>query len=121
LASYIVAQDARGLIRFIETGIGGQLSFEKTDADGRLSHAEVKVADSFVMIGEKPSGRPAFPAMLHLYVDDPDAAYLRALAAGSTPVRAPGDSADGLRRGGVKDPWGNEWWFSAPVKPSVES
>jgi PhnB protein len=117
LAPYLVAKDARGLIRFIEKAIGGKLSFEVSGPDGGLVHAEVKIADGLLMIGERPPGRENFPAMLHLYVADTDAAHRRATDAGATNVREPGDSGDGLRRGGVRDSWGNEWWFSAPVKP----
>jgi PhnB protein len=118
LATYVVAQDARGLIRFIEQAIGGRLSFEVTDPEGRLAHAEVRIADSYLMIGEKPPGRDAFPAMLHLYVDDANAAYRKAVDAGAEGVREPVDSGDGVRRGGVRDSWGNEWWFSSTAKPS---
>jgi PhnB protein len=120
LAPYIVAHDARGLIRFIEHAIGGRLSYEVTDGDGGIAHAEVRIADGFVMIGEQPNGRDPFPAMLHLYVEDSDAAYQRAREAGGIGVREPTDSPDGLRRGGVRDSWGNEWWFSSPVKPVGE-
>lgn len=118
LAPYLLANDARGLIRFIEQAIGGSLSFEVSDKDGRLVHAEVKIADGLVMIGEMPPGRDTFPAMLHLYVADSDASYRRAVAAGATSVREPSNSDDGLRRGGVRDAWENEWWFSAPSPPS---
>jgi PhnB protein len=117
IAPYIVARDARGLIRFIEQAIGGRLSFEISDPAGSLAHAEVKITDGLVMIGEQPKERDRFPAMLHLYVDDSDAAFRRALEAGAVSVREPTDSPDGLRRGGVRDSWGNEWWFSSPVKP----
>lgn len=116
LAPYLVATDARGLIRFIEHAIGGRLSFEVSGADGRLVHAEVRIADGFVMIGEKPSDRNPFPAMIHLYVEDADKAYRRALESGATSVRMPVAADDGLRRGGVRDPWGNEWWFSSPSR-----
>jgi PhnB protein len=116
LAPYLVAHDARGLIAFIEKGIGGKLSFEVTDPQGRLAHAEVRVADGLVMIGEQPPGRSVFTAMLHLYVRDANAAFRQAVAAGAVAVREPGDSGDGLRRGGVRDAWGNEWWFSSPVE-----
>jgi PhnB protein len=116
LATYLVALDARGLIRFIELAIGGRQSFEISAPDGRLAHAEVTIADGLLMIGEKPADRGTFPAMLHLYVDDADAAYHRAIDAGATMVREPGESGDGLRRGGVRDSWGNEWWFSSPAK-----
>jgi PhnB protein len=118
LVPYLVAQDARGLIRFIEQAVGGKLSFEMSDAEGRLAHAEMKISDGLLMIGEKPVGRDSFPAMLHLYVSDSDAAYRRAIDAGATGVREPGDSGDGLRRGGVRDSWGNEWWFSSPAAPA---
>jgi PhnB protein len=115
LAPYLVAKDARGLISFIERAIGGKLSFEQTGPDGKLAHAELQIADGLVMIGEAAPGREAFPAMLNLYVDNSDASYRRALAAGATSVREPGDR-NGLRRGGVRDSWGNEWWFSSPTK-----
>jgi PhnB protein len=118
LAPYLSVSDARGLVKFIERGIGGTLTFHEQGPDGRLAHAEVQVADGLVMLSDTPSGRPSFPAMLHLYVPDSDEAYRRALAAGATSVRAPADAPDGLRRGGVRDPWGNEWWFSAPTRPA---
>jgi len=113
LAPYIVARDARGLIRFIEEGIGGRLTFEHQDSAGRLGHAEMRIADGLVMIGEAPAGREPFPAMLHVYVDDARVACRRAIAAGASSVREPVTLDDGLLRGGVKDVWGNEWWFSS--------
>jgi PhnB protein len=118
LAAYVVAEDARGLIRFIEQAIGGRLSYEVSDAEGLLRHAEVQIADGILMIGEKPAGRDPFPAMLHLYVDDAHVAFRRAVDAGAKSVREPADAGDGTHRGGVCDPWGNEWWFSSPGKPS---
>ncbi|MGP8072672.1 MAG: VOC family protein [Thermoplasmata archaeon] len=118
LSPYIVAgEDAHGLIQFIEKGIGGKLVLEMSGPDGRLAHAEVMIADGKVMIGEAPAGRGPFPSMIHIYVDDADAAYHRALGAGATSARVPGESGDGLRRGGVRDSWGNEWWFSSLVQP----
>ena len=117
LAPYLVAHDVVGLLRFIEEGVGGSVSFRGAEPDGRLSHVEVRIADGLVMIGESPPGRFPFPAMLHLYVDDADAAYGRALRAGATSIRPPGDAPDGDRRGGVRDRWGNEWWFTRPPPP----
>lgn len=114
LATYLVTRNPAGLIRFIEEGIGGTAGFRAVDSDGRIGHAEMRIADSVVMLGGAPPDRPEFPAMLHLYVDDVNSAYTRALRAGATSVREPSDQPDGLRRGGVKDPFGNEWWFSGP-------
>jgi PhnB protein len=117
LAPYLAVHDAVGLVHFIERGIGGKLTYSEEDAEGRLVHAEVQVADSLVMVAETPSGRPVFNGMIHLYVPDADAAFRRALDAGGTTVRGPTDAPDGDRRGGVKDAWGNEWWFTRPRNP----
>jgi PhnB protein len=114
IAPYIVARDASALIRFLEAGLGGRVGFLERGPDGGLAHAEVLISDGLVMIGEAPPGRNPFPAMVHLYVPDADAAFTRAVGAGATAVRPPTDVDDGDRRGGVRDPWGNEWWFTRP-------
>ena len=114
LAPYLLVENAAGLARFIQEGIGGTPGFQELDENGKFVHLEFRVADSVVMIADAPSGRAPFPAMLHLYVTDADAAYHRALTAGATSVRAPSDAGDG-RRGGVRDAWGNEWWFTRPL------
>ncbi len=112
LAPYLTTHDATGLIRFIESGIGGRVTFLVRDDEGRVAHAEVRIADGVVMLGENPADRPPFPAMIHLYVPDADAAHQRALGAGAVSVRDPSDGGGGDRRGGVRDAWGNEWWFT---------
>ncbi|MGA8542235.1 MAG: VOC family protein [Thermoplasmata archaeon] len=112
LAPYLVVKDASGLAQFLEKALGGRLSFEEKDPSGRVVHSEVQIADGLVMIGDVPEGHPTVPAMIHLYVTDADAAYQRALKAGASSVRAPEDAPDGDRRGGVKDAWGNQWWFT---------
>ncbi len=115
LAPYIVARDAPGLASFLERALGGQLGFVGRGPDGRPNHLEVRIADAVVMIGEAPPGASPFPAMVHLYVPDADAAYRRALDAGAISVRPPAVAPDGDRRGGVKDAWGNQWWFGTPA------
>lgn len=116
LAPYLVVDNAAGLARFIEKGVGGTRGFEERTEDGKFNHLEFRIADSVVMIADAPEDHGPFPAMIHLYVPDSDAAYQRALEAGATSVRAPRDAPDG-RRGGVRDGWGNEWWFTGPVIP----
>lgn len=113
LAPYLVVNDAPGMIEFLEKGLGGILTFESKGEDGQVHHAEVRIADSLVMLAEGPEEH-RFPAMVHVYVDDADAAYRRAVTAGAKNVRAPEDQADGDRRGGVQDRWGNQWWFTRP-------
>lgn len=118
LAPYLVVTDSPGLIRFLETGLGATLTFQVKGPDGKVVHSEVRLGDSNVMIGERSERFGAFLAMLHLYVPDALRAHERAVRAGATSVRAPTDGGDGSVRGGVKDAWGNEWWFTTtPARP----
>jgi PhnB protein len=116
LAPYLVVPDATALCRFLEAAVGGRKTYEQKSPEGRVVHAEVRVADGLVMIGEAPPGSPPFPGMIHLYLADPEAAHRAAVAAGGTSVREVVATPDGTRRGGVQDPWGNQWWFSSLPK-----
>lgn len=116
LAPYLLVNDATSFTRFLESGLGGKLTFEVRTSDGIIHHAEVCIADSVVMFADPPKGHAPFPAMLHLYLPDVDAAYSKAIEAGAIPLRAPTVERDGDRRGAVRDAWGNEWWLTTPPK-----
>lgn len=80
--------------------------------DGRVMHAEVRIGDSIVMLGE-PSGQwSPMPSALYLYVADCDAHYQRALKAGGISVAEPANQIYGDRHCGVRDPAGNLWWIA---------
>jgi PhnB protein len=68
--------------------------------------AEVRVGDSMVMVAQAGEREP-FPAFLYIYVDDADAAYRRALAAGAVSLEPPLDTPYGDRRAMVRDPFDN--------------
>jgi uncharacterized glyoxalase superfamily protein PhnB len=78
-------------------------------------HAEIKIGDSIVMMGEGGEGGKQFPAMLYLHLDDVDAVYQRAIQAGAKPVREPADQVYGDRVGGVEDAFGNQWWIATHI------
>ena len=80
--------------------------------DGTVMHAEVRIGDSRIMMGTARDEWPAMPAFLHLYLPDAEAAYRKAVAAGATSVQEPKDEFYGDRTCGVKDPFGNLWWFA---------
>jgi NAD(P)-dependent dehydrogenase (short-subunit alcohol dehydrogenase family) len=54
----------------------------------------------------------AMPTMIHLYVENADELYDRALQAGATSMMEPRDEFYGDRSAGVKDPTGNQWWIA---------
>jgi uncharacterized glyoxalase superfamily protein PhnB len=68
--------------------------------------AEVRIGDSLVMVSSA-GARERFPAFLYVYVDDADAAFRRALAAGATTLEEPLDTPYGDRRAMVRDPFDN--------------
>ena len=65
-----------------------------------------------MMVGEASEDFPGMRSSYYLYVDNADAAMLRALQAGATQVMAVEDKPYGDRQGGVKDMHGNLWWLS---------
>ena len=77
--------------------------------DGTLMHAEVKIGNSIVMVGEARDGCQPMPSTLYLYVPDADAVYKRALQAGATSTMEPANQFWGDRMAAVKDPTGNQW------------
>jgi PhnB protein len=113
---YLVVPGAPDVIEFLKQVFGAEEMFRMAGPDGRVMHAEVRVGDSIIMMGEVPEGEAARPAMIHLYLEDVDAAYARALAAGATAVAEPKDQFYGDRSGGVEDAAGNRWWIATHVR-----
>lgn len=89
--------------------------------DGTVMHAEVKIGDSFVMMGEPTGEFGPMPSSIYLYVEDCDKVYERAVEAGAVSLMKPADMLTGERYGGVKDPAGNIWWVATHIEdPSKE-
>jgi PhnB protein len=116
VSPYLVVPDAATFIDFMTQALGATEVRRFANADGGIMHAEVRIGDSVIMLGDAAGGSRSWTAMLHVYVADCDASYKRAVDAGCTPVREPSDNPDGDRRGGVDDKWGNQWWFATHVK-----
>jgi uncharacterized glyoxalase superfamily protein PhnB len=110
---YIVVAGVAQLIDFAKQAFDAKEVHVSKRPDGTIMHAEVKIGDSIVMMGESPEKK--FPAMLHLYVEDVDAVYQRALAAGAKSMREPADQPYGDRSGGVEDAFGNQWWLATHI------
>ena len=109
---YLVVPRVAEVIDFLKQAFGAEEMFRMPRPDGAIAHAEVRIGDSMVMMGEPMGDFQPMPAMIHLYVDDADAMYKLALEAGATSVREPTDQFYGDRSAGVKDPAGNQWWIA---------
>ncbi|MDX1396452.1 MAG: VOC family protein [Gemmatimonadota bacterium] len=117
VSPYLVTRDAQRVIDFLVAVLDAEPLRRYDRPDGSIMHAELRIDDTVVMIGEATDETTVVPCHLHVYVPDVDAAYERALARGaesvSPPTRKEGESD---RRGGVVDPAGNSWWFSTQLE-----
>lgn len=111
ITPYLAVREAKELIEFVTEAFGADGAVHGTGSEGGI-HAEYKIGDSMVMIGGGSSwrGQPNLAA-LHIYVDDVDAVYRRALKAGATSMQAPVED-HGERVACVKDLSGNEWYIA---------
>lgn len=109
---YLVVVDVEGLLAFVEEAFGARETFRTTGEAGG-AHVEVRLGDSMLMIGggARSAGHER-TAMLFLYLPDVDATYARALRAGASSLEEPALRAEGDRRGGVRDPFGNDWYLA---------
>jgi len=104
--------DPTRLMAFVEDVLGGEVVRKFHAPDGGVAHVEVRVGDSLLMVGSASNEYPAFPAMVCVYLEDVDATYASALAAGATSLRPPEDQVYGDRSAGVVDADGNQWWLT---------
>jgi PhnB protein len=83
---------------------------------GRIMHASVRIGDSPVMMGESSADYPSLQMMLYLYLEDSEAAYRRAMAAGASSIQEPKDEFYGDRVAAVRDVFGNQWWMATHIE-----
>jgi PhnB protein len=113
---YLAVVGAGTLIEFLKQAFGAEELYRAPGADGRVQHAELRIGDSIVEVGDVGEPAKARCCGLHLYVSDADAVYHRALAAGATSISEPADTFYGDRSGGVTDPCGNSWFIATHVE-----
>jgi PhnB protein len=117
---YLKAQNVNALIDFARQTFGAEET-GRTSHHGEI-HANVRVGDSMVFIGggapELPARVTDRPMALHVYVEDTDAVYERALKAGGVSMGEPIEQPYGERSAGVKDQAGNYWYIATSRGPT---
>lgn len=114
---YLLPRRADQVIDFMKRGLGGEEVARYANPEGRVMHAQVRIGDSVVEMGEAPGPYQPMPTMFYLYVDDCDALYQRALQAGATSLSEPADQPYGDRSASVKDPFDNVWFVATHIEP----
>jgi PhnB protein len=113
---YLVVPDADAELGFLTAAFAGTEVACNRNPDNTVMHAEVAIGDSLIMLGQAGGQWTPRGAALYLWVEDVDATYARALAAGATSESEPEDKAYGHRNAGVVDQNGVTWWIGAPVR-----
>ena len=113
---YLHPLRAEPVINFLKRAFGAREIAKYASPDGVVHHAEIRVGDSVLEMGEAHGKYEPMPTMFYLYVPDCDAVYRRALAAGAASISEPKDQPYGDRSGAVKDAFGNQWYISTHIK-----
>ena len=111
LSPFLLVADARAMLAFLAATFGARELLRKTREDGSIMHAEVRIDDSVLMVGERPERAAALCGSTHVYVPDVDARYAAGLAVGAARVSTPTDQPYGDRTAGLRDHEGNLWWI----------
>jgi uncharacterized glyoxalase superfamily protein PhnB len=119
LTPHMVVRDAEQAIDFYKKAFGAEEVFRMPGPAGEgVMHAELQIGDSrLMMCGEwpgmdhlaSPQTKKCTTVSLHMYVNDADAVFKKAVDAGATPTMPPMDTFWGDRYGKVTDPYGHEW------------
>ena len=121
---YLIVKGAAKALEFYKQAFGAVERFRMPMPEGRIGHCEFTIGGSVVMMADEfpemgatapqPGVRP--PAFLMIYVEDADAVFARAIAAGATELRPMKTQFYGDRSGGVTDPFGHLWHIATHVE-----
>ena len=118
---YLIVKDADSALEFYKKAFGAIILERMEGPDGKVMHAEIKIGDSPVMIGEHqdvdvPKSKSLPHVSIYLYVEDADAVVSQALAAGAKELAPVSDKFYGNREGGIEDPFSITWWVATRME-----
>jgi uncharacterized glyoxalase superfamily protein PhnB len=113
---YLAVHHVSKTMEFLKLAFDAEEVMRHAMPDGRIMNAVIRIGNSMIMMGERPSDQKTWPAMLYLYVEDADALYQQAMAAGGKSIMDITDQFYGDRSGAVEDPSGNQWWIATHIE-----
>ena len=117
LTPHITVKGARKAIEFYKKAFGAEELVNHAMPDGTVMHASLRIGDSMLMLNDEfpqmgakgPQSLGGTPVTLHLFVQDVDKAFDRAVQAGAKAIMPVADQFWGDRYGIVSDPFGHQW------------
>ncbi|MEQ8325308.1 MAG: VOC family protein [Cytophagales bacterium] len=124
LNTYLNVTNCDQAIAFYKEAFGAVEKLRLLMPDGKIAHAEIEIEGSILMLAEEnpewgtksPQSLGGNPVTMSIYVEDADAAFNRAIAAGATLVMPLKDEFYGDRSGQVMDPFGYKWAIATHVE-----
>lgn len=124
LTPFLTIRDASRAIEFYKQAFGAKERGVAKDPSGRVMHAELMIGDSIIMLGDEfpefgvlsPQSIGGSGMGLHIYIDNVDSAFDRAVKAGAEVEMPVADQFWGDRYGKLKDPFGHKWSIGTHIK-----
>ena len=124
LTPFLCIDGAAAAIDFYKAVLGATERFRLGGPDGKVGHAELEIGDSVIMLADEhpemdargPKTVGGTPVSLHVYVEDADSVFERAIEAGGEALRPVEDKFYGDRAGSFEDPFGHQWHVATHVE-----
>lgn len=114
---YLVVDDGARALEFYQKAFGAKERMRMPGPDGKISHAEITIGDSIIMLGpsqantgvRSPESLGSSTVSIFLYLEDVDSTFKKALSAGAKETQPLADQLWGDRYGRLTDPFGHSW------------
>ncbi len=122
ITPYLLYEDVASVLEWLAKAFGFRERMRLPGPDGKITHAEMELADGVIMMGcpgpeyQNPKRLGHVTQNLYVYVDDVDKHFEQAKKAGATILEEPQDQFYGDRRYGAADPEGHHWYFAQHVR-----
>lgn len=124
ITAHLSVREAAKAIEFYQKAFGAQLLFVHRLPDGKVMHATLKIGDSRLMLADEfpgmgtksPQALGGSPVVLNIYVEDVDALFKQAVAAGAKVTMPLADQFWGHRYGQIVDPFGHSWALGSHIE-----
>jgi PhnB protein len=121
---YLIIDGASAAIDFYTSVLGATERMRMEGADGKVGHAELGIGSSVIMLADEhldmdvrgPRTVGGTPVTLHVYVENADDVFERAIQAGAKSLRPVEDKFYGDRSGQFEDPFGHRWDVATHVE-----